>query len=153
MEDLHLVQIQSGGSVKEEERERKKGSAYSLLRQMDLESRYASSSASSSKVVILACDATREHNEVEMRLTVNAIRMRGDILCGRNTLIVLGVLHMVTNPMGYQTRACTDSFGGTSSRALQEEVWRKLDKYESMLQESVEKCKNEAVRLSLSVMS
>ncbi|KAG6492598.1 hypothetical protein ZIOFF_047563 [Zingiber officinale] len=147
MEDLQLVQSQSGGSVKEEERERKKGSAYSLLRKMELESRYASSSsfASSSKVVILACDATREHNEVEMRLTVNAIRMRGDILCGRNTLIVLGVLHMVTNPMGYQTKACTDSFGGTSSRALEEEVWRKLDKYESMLQESVEKCKNEAI--------
>ncbi|XP_042412049.1 receptor-like cytosolic serine/threonine-protein kinase RBK1 isoform X1 [Zingiber officinale] len=153
MEDLQLVQSQSGGSVKEEERERKKGSAYSLLRKMELESRYASSSsfASSSKVVILACDATREHNEVEMRLTVNAIRMRGDILCGRNTLIVLGVLHMVTNPMGYQTKACTDSFGGTSSRALEEEVWRKLDKYESMLQESVEKCKNEAVSINIKI--
>lgn len=47
--------------------------------------------------------------------------------------------------VGYQTKACADSFGGTNFWALEEEVSKKVDKYESMLQQSAEKCNNEAV--------
>ncbi|WOL12313.1 calcium/calmodulin-regulated receptor-like kinase 1 isoform X5 [Canna indica] len=141
----------SGGSGKEEERERKKekGPADSLLRHLEKEKE--GNSSSSSNVVILACDATREHNELELRLTIDAIRMQGGILRGGYTLLVLGVLHAVTNPMGYQTKACTDSFGGTSSLALEDEVLKKVVKYECMLQQSAEKCKNEGVSINVKI--
>lgn len=93
-----------------------------------------------SNIVIVAYDATREHNECELQLTVKGIRMRGDMLNGGDTLVVLGVLHAVSNPMGYQTKACPDSFAGTSYRALGEETSRKIDLYESMLLQSAEQC-------------
>ncbi|XP_072998496.1 probable serine/threonine-protein kinase PBL23 isoform X2 [Typha latifolia] len=91
-------------------------------------------------VVVVAYDATRDYNEHELRLTVNSILMRGDILRGGDSLRVLGVLHTVSNPMGYQTKACTDSFAGTSSRYLEEEVLKKVDLYESRLRDSAGKC-------------
>ncbi|URE09758.1 STYKc [Musa troglodytarum] len=136
-----------GGKEEERERRKEKGQADSLWRQMEEEEEEEESRSSlpPHNVVILACDATRDHNEVELRLIVDAIRMRGGILCGGDTLLVLGVLHTVTNPMGYQTKACADSFGGTNFWALEEEVSKKVDKYESMLQQSAEKCNNEAV--------
>ncbi|CAL9763524.1 unnamed protein product [Musa acuminata subsp. burmannicoides] len=134
-----------GGKEEERETRKEKGPAESLWRQMEEEEEERRSSLPPHNVVILACDATRDHNEVELRLIVNAIRMRGGILCGGDTLLVLGVLHTVTNPMGYQTKACADSFGGTNFWALEEEVSKKVDKYESMLQQSAEMCNNEAV--------
>ncbi|XP_008810901.1 probable serine/threonine-protein kinase PBL16 [Phoenix dactylifera] len=104
-----------------------------------------------SNVVIVAYDATRVHNECELQLTVKGIRMRGDILNGGDTLVVLGVLHTVTHPMGYQIKACTDSFFGTNSRALEEEISRKLDLYESMLLQSAEQCKAEGVSMIIKI--
>ncbi|KAG1328134.1 putative serine/threonine-protein kinase PBL8 [Cocos nucifera] len=104
-----------------------------------------------SNIVIVAYDATRDHNECELQLTVKNIRMRGDILNGGDTLLVLGVLHTVTHPMGYQTKACTDSFTGPSSRALDEEISRQADLYESMLLRSAEQCKAEGVSMIVKI--
>nr|XP_018682586.1 PREDICTED: calcium/calmodulin-regulated receptor-like kinase 1 isoform X3 [Musa acuminata subsp. malaccensis] len=87
-----------GGKEEERETRKEKGPADSLWRQMEEEEEERRSSLPPHNVVILACDATRDHNEVELRLIVSAIRTRGGILCGGDTLLVLGVLHTVTNP-------------------------------------------------------
>lgn len=47
--------------------------------------------------------------------------------------------------VGYHTKACTDSFAGTSSRYLDEEVLKKVEFYESRLLDSAEKCKEVGV--------
>ncbi|RWW31529.1 hypothetical protein GW17_00003843 [Ensete ventricosum] len=86
-----------GGKEEDRERSKEKRPADSLWRQMEEEEERRSSSLPHN-VVILAFDATRDHNEVELRLIVNATRMRGGIICGGDTLLVLGVLHTVTNP-------------------------------------------------------
>lgn len=51
-----------------------------------------------SNVVIVALDATKDRSVDELRLTMNGIRMRGDILRGGDSLILFGVLHTVINP-------------------------------------------------------
>ncbi|MFQ6628561.1 hypothetical protein Gotur_006895 [Gossypium turneri] len=48
--------------------------------------------------VVIAFDATKDHNEREFRTIINHIRVRGDILRGGDTLLMLGVLHRVTHP-------------------------------------------------------
>lgn len=50
------------------------------------------------QLVVVALDATRDHREVEVRMALRALVARGDILRGGDSLIVLGVLHAVTNP-------------------------------------------------------
>ncbi|XP_073100586.1 probable serine/threonine-protein kinase PBL2 [Elaeis guineensis] len=122
----------------------------SRSRSLEMEQR-KTSSLLPSNVVIVAYDATREHNECELQLTVKNIRMRGDILNGGDTLLVLGVLHTVTHPMGYQIKACTDSFSGPSSRALEEEISRQVYLYESMLLQSAEQCKAEGVSMIVKI--
>ncbi|PIA47676.1 hypothetical protein AQUCO_01400351v1 [Aquilegia coerulea] len=104
-------------------------------------------------VVILAYDATKDHTEHELRLTINEIRMRGDILLGGDKLIVLGVLHSFPHPMGYQMEARADSLFGTNARAMQEEVQRKADIYFNMLQESAEHCKDERVSVEVKIIA
>ncbi|KAE8782288.1 E3 ubiquitin-protein ligase PRT6 [Hordeum vulgare] len=50
------------------------------------------------QMVVVALDATRDHREVEVRMSLRAFVARGDILRGGDSLLVLGVLHSVTNP-------------------------------------------------------
>ena len=50
------------------------------------------------QLVVVALDAIRDHREVEVRMALKALVDRGDILRGGDSLIVLGVLHAVTNP-------------------------------------------------------
>lgn len=48
--------------------------------------------------VIMAYDATKDRHEGELQRTLDEVRLRGDILHGRDRLIVLGVLHRVPHP-------------------------------------------------------
>lgn len=48
--------------------------------------------------VVIAYDATKERDQYELRLTMDGIRKRGDILRDGVNLLVLGVLHKVTHP-------------------------------------------------------
>ncbi|KAE8809562.1 E3 ubiquitin-protein ligase PRT6 [Hordeum vulgare] len=50
------------------------------------------------QMVVVALDATRDHREVEVRMSLRALIARGDILRGGDSLLVLGILHSVTNP-------------------------------------------------------
>lgn len=52
----------------------------------------------SSSHVVIAYDATKDRGVHELKLTIDEMRMRGDILRGGDTLVVLGVLHKVPNP-------------------------------------------------------
>ncbi|KAF5190252.1 hypothetical protein FRX31_020162 [Thalictrum thalictroides] len=106
-----------------------------------------------SSVVLLAYDATKDHTDHELRLTINEIRMRGDILLGGDKLIVLGVLHSFPHPMGYQMEARADSLFGTNARAMEEEVQKKTDIYFKMLQESAEQCKDERVSVEVKIIA
>lgn len=48
--------------------------------------------------VIIAYDATKDRTEHELQLTLRNLWMRGDILRGGDTLVVLGILHKVPHP-------------------------------------------------------
>lgn len=47
--------------------------------------------------------------------------------------------------VGYPAKACPDFFG-TSNRAMEEEVSKKVDMYIQMLLQTAERCENEGVR-------
>ncbi|KAK8580204.1 hypothetical protein V6N13_143325 [Hibiscus sabdariffa] len=101
--------------------------------------------------VVLAFDATKDHNERELRTTIDYLRLRGDILRVGDTLLMLGVLHRVTHPMGYQSKACPESFGVISFRAMEEEISKKLDAYVNMLQQSADDCEDQGVSIEVKV--
>ncbi|XP_034197956.1 uncharacterized protein LOC117613460 [Prunus dulcis] len=99
--------------------------------------------------VVIAFDATRDRGELELTLTVNSLRMRGDILHSGGTIIYLGVLHRVVHPMGYHSKP--SEFFGTGIRAVEEEVTKKVDMYVNMLLPSAEKCADQGVSVEVKV--
>ncbi|MBA0787702.1 hypothetical protein Gotri_026140 [Gossypium trilobum] len=100
--------------------------------------------------VVIALDATKDYNERELRIPIQNILVRGDILRVGDTLLMLGVLHRVTHPMGYQSKACPESFG-TSIRAMKEEISKKVDAYVNMLQQSAEDCEDQGVNIEVKI--
>lgn len=48
--------------------------------------------------VIVACDATRDRNEHEIKTVVDHVRAKGVILSAGDKLLVLCVLHKVSHP-------------------------------------------------------
>uniref|UniRef100_A0ACD5WMI3 Uncharacterized protein n=1 Tax=Avena sativa TaxID=4498 RepID=A0ACD5WMI3_AVESA len=103
------------------------------------------------QLVVVALDATRDHREVEVRMALRALVARGDILRGGDSLIVLGVLHAVTNPMGYQTKASNDSFAGTNTRYLKDQVAKKAEDYKTKLLQDVEELRKVGISVTLKV--
>ncbi|KAL5571796.1 hypothetical protein UlMin_021393 [Ulmus minor] len=99
---------------------------------------------SPSHYVLIVYDATRDHDEAELGLTIHNIRMRGDILRAGDTLVVLGVLHTIHHPMGYHAKAVSELFV-TSKRATEEEVLKKVDAYVKTLHKSAEICEEDGV--------
>ncbi|CAK7346869.1 unnamed protein product [Dovyalis caffra] len=101
--------------------------------------------------VVIAYDATKDRGFHELKLTVDAVRMRGDILRGGDTLVVLGVLHRVLHPLGYQLKARPDSFTGASKKHIEEEITKKVDAYVNMLLRSAEVCEDEGVSIEVKI--
>ncbi|KAG9457217.1 hypothetical protein H6P81_001725 [Aristolochia fimbriata] len=101
--------------------------------------------------VIVACDATKDIREQELHLIVDNMKMRGDILERGDALLILGVLHSLPHPMGYQTKPCLDSLFGTNARALEDEVSKKVDAYVNMLYQTARQCENEEVHIEVKV--
>ncbi|PKI54460.1 hypothetical protein CRG98_025143 [Punica granatum] len=109
---------------------------------------------SSPSYVIIAFDATKVRNEHELWVTLNNVQARGDILRGGDTIVVLGVLHKVTHPMGFQITPNEDAFTGTNStRAMEEEVSQKTEAYVNMLLKSAEKCEDDGVSMEVKVIA
>ncbi|XP_062023779.1 probable serine/threonine-protein kinase PBL3 [Rosa rugosa] len=100
--------------------------------------------------VVIAYDATKDRGGQELKLTIDAVRLRGDILKAGDTIVVLGVLHRVVHPMGYNAKPYPEFFG-TSFRAVEEEVTKKVDMYVNMLLESAEKCEEHGVSIEVKV--
>ncbi|MCH95842.1 proline-rich receptor-like protein kinase PERK12-like [Trifolium medium] len=48
--------------------------------------------------VIVACDATRDRNEHDIKLVIDHVRARGIILSSGDRLLVLCILHKVSHP-------------------------------------------------------
>ncbi|PNT73317.1 inactive protein kinase SELMODRAFT_444075 isoform X1 [Brachypodium distachyon] len=111
------------------------------------------------QMVVVALDATRDHREEEVRLALKTLVARGDILRGGGSLLVLLVLHAVTNPsegrapplVGYQTKASSDSFAGTSLRYLGEQVMKKSEYYRDKLLHDVEELRKVGISVTLKV--
>ncbi|KAF7816769.1 Proline-rich receptor-like protein kinase PERK8 [Senna tora] len=108
-------------------------------------------SASPLSYVVIACDATKDRSEHEINVIVDRVRSLSGILSAGYRLLVLGVLYRVPHPMGYQTLACPESFAGTSFRAMEEEVTKKVDAYASMLLPSYKDCDNEGISIEVKV--
>ncbi|KAI6691030.1 hypothetical protein NL676_027858 [Syzygium grande] len=98
--------------------------------------------------VIVAYDATKVRNEHEFGVTLNSVLTRGDILRGGDTIVVLGVLHKVPHPMGYQLATTAELL---SVRAMEEEVCKKIETFENMLLQSAEKCEDQGVSLEVKI--
>ncbi|GMI89549.1 hypothetical protein like AT1G55200 [Hibiscus trionum] len=103
--------------------------------------------------VVIAFDATKDHTEREFRTAIKNVRVRGDILRAGDTLIVLGVLHRVTHPMGYQSKPSPESLGIsiTSHRAMEEEISKKVNAYVNLLQLSAEDCEEQGVKTEVKI--
>ncbi|KAG9142496.1 hypothetical protein Leryth_017004 [Lithospermum erythrorhizon] len=100
--------------------------------------------------VLIAYDATKEHNQLVFNQTIECIRKRGDILRRGDTIVVLGVMHKFLHPMGYQMQVCPESFVGTH-RAMEEDVARKVEYYVKMLQRSAEECERVGVDIEVKI--
>ncbi|RDX62847.1 Proline-rich receptor-like protein kinase PERK8, partial [Mucuna pruriens] len=101
--------------------------------------------------VVVACDATRDRTEHEIKLIADHVRTRGVFLTSGDKLLVLCVLHKVSHPMGYQTLACPESFAGTNFRAMEDEVRKKVDAYATELLSSYEDFQSEGVSIEVKV--
>ncbi|GLT71066.1 hypothetical protein SLA2020_431080 [Shorea laevis] len=101
--------------------------------------------------VVIAFDATRDYSQDELNLAIEGVKMAGGILRGGDTILMLGVLYKVLHPLGYQLRACPESLTGTSIRAMEEEVSKKVDLYVNMLQKSAEKCDDQGVSIEVQI--
>ncbi|KAK8624087.1 hypothetical protein V6N13_065444 [Hibiscus sabdariffa] len=103
--------------------------------------------------VIIAFDATKDHTEREFRTVIKNVRVRGDILRAGDTLVVLGVLHRVTHPMGYQSKPSPESLGTsiTSLRAMEEEISKKVNAYVNLLQLTAEDCEEQGVNIEVKI--
>ncbi|KAG5019124.1 hypothetical protein JHK87_014979 [Glycine soja] len=105
----------------------------------------------SASYVVVACDATRDRTEHEIKLVVDHVRARRVFLSSGDKLLVLCVLHKVSHPMGYQTLACPESFAGTNFRAMEDEVKKKVDAYATELLSSYEDFESEGVSIEVKV--
>uniref|UniRef100_A0A5B6YNP9 Protein kinase domain-containing protein n=1 Tax=Davidia involucrata TaxID=16924 RepID=A0A5B6YNP9_DAVIN len=102
-------------------------------------------------VVVIAYDATKDRSERELKLTIDNVQVRGDILHAGDTITLLGVLHKVPHPLGYQMQPRPESFMGMNVRAMEEEVSKKVDMYVNMLLQSAEDCKDEGVDIEVKI--
>lgn len=59
--------------------------------------------------VVIAYDATKDRGGHELKLTIDAVQLRGDILRSGDTIVVLGVLHKVVHPSKCSTK-CPNGF-------------------------------------------
>ncbi|KAK6132239.1 hypothetical protein DH2020_034022 [Rehmannia glutinosa] len=92
--------------------------------------------------VVIAYDATRNPNAGEFKHIISNIQTLDGMIQEVDTITVLGVLHQVLHPMGFQMQIGPDSFIGTSVRAIKEEVSRMVDAYVGMLHQSAEECEH-----------
>ncbi|XP_057795615.1 serine/threonine-protein kinase PBL34-like isoform X2 [Salvia miltiorrhiza] len=102
--------------------------------------------------IVVACDATRNFNSQEFKQIISNIQTRQNMIQEVDTITVLGVLHKVLHPMGFQMQIGPDSFIGTRVRAIKEEVTRMVDAYAGKLQNSAEECEGSGVVIEVKIV-
>lgn len=103
--------------------------------------------------ILFAFDANKERNDNEFKNTVNGIRLRGDMIRGGDTVFVVGVLHKMLHPFGYQIQASPESFTESNLHIVEEEVLKKVDLHVSMLLQSALDCKDEGVDFEVKIVA
>lgn len=103
------------------------------------------------RLVVVALDATRSHRDDEIKTAINRLLLAGDILRSGDSLLVLGVVHSITHPMGYQSKPSTASFDGTSDRYLGDQVAKIAEFYKSKLYQFIEMLHIRRITLTLKV--
>ncbi|XP_066315506.1 inactive protein kinase SELMODRAFT_444075-like [Miscanthus floridulus] len=105
------------------------------------------------QLVVVALDATRDHRDDEIKTAFrNLVVDRGDILRACDSLLVLGVLHSITHPLGYQTKPFTESFVGTSDRYLVDQVANIAESYKNKLLQVIEMLHNVKITVTLKII-
>ncbi|KAL0438166.1 UNVERIFIED_CONTAM: Proline-rich receptor-like protein kinase PERK13 [Sesamum latifolium] len=102
--------------------------------------------------IVIAYDATKNHSAREFKEIIANIQMQGGMMQEVDTITVLGVLHKVLHPLGFQMQIGPDSFIGTRVRAIKGEVSRMVDALAGMLQRSAEECEGNGVGIEVKIV-
>ncbi|KAH7519713.1 uncharacterized protein LOC107423453 isoform X1 [Ziziphus jujuba] len=102
--------------------------------------------------VVMAYDATKQCTELELNLAIKTVRTKDGILRRGDKLVVLGVLHLVPHPLGYQAKASPGLFQ-ISTHAVIEEASKKADMFVENLQTSAEMCEDDGVSIEVKIIA
>ncbi|KAL0326102.1 UNVERIFIED_CONTAM: protein NSP-INTERACTING kinase [Sesamum radiatum] len=102
--------------------------------------------------IVIAYDATKNHSAREFQEIIANIQMRDGMIQEVDTITVLGVLHKVLHPLGFQMQIGPDSFIGTGVPAIKGEVSRMVDALTGMLQRSAEECEGNGVGIEVKIV-
>ncbi|XP_051139036.1 inactive protein kinase SELMODRAFT_444075-like isoform X2 [Andrographis paniculata] len=102
--------------------------------------------------IVIACDATKSHYAHELKDIVAKIKARKAMIQEVDTITVLGVLHKVLHPMGFQMQIGPSSFIGARLQAIKEEVARMVDIFVRMLHHSAEECDADGVAIEVKIV-
>ncbi|XP_011069625.1 probable serine/threonine-protein kinase PIX7 [Sesamum indicum] len=102
--------------------------------------------------IVIAYDATKNHSAREFKEIIANIQMRDDMIQEVDMVTVLGVLHKMLHPLGFQMQIGPDSFIGTRVRAIKGEVSRMVDALAGMLQRSAEECEGNGVGIEVKIV-
>ncbi|KAL1815675.1 hypothetical protein ACET3Z_018249 [Daucus carota] len=103
--------------------------------------------------IIFAFDAHKERSDNEFKNTINGIRLHRDMIHGGDTVLVVGVLHKILHPFGYQIQASPEAFTKSNLHLVEEEVSKRVDLHVSMLLESALDCKDEGVDFEVKIVA
>ncbi|KAL0391787.1 UNVERIFIED_CONTAM: Proline-rich receptor-like protein kinase PERK14 [Sesamum radiatum] len=101
--------------------------------------------------IVIAFDATKVRDIQELKEIISNISLNDDMIQEAATIKLLGVLHKVLHPMGFQIKIGPKSFVGAHFRAIEEDVSRKVDEYVRMLRDTAEECEAEGVNIEVKV--
>ncbi|KAL8251648.1 hypothetical protein R6Q59_035341 [Mikania micrantha] len=96
--------------------------------------------------VILAFDATKDRNDQEFMNVIKEIVSCREVLKRGDTIVVFGVLHKISHPLGVQLQ-----IDGVNIRVMEEEIQLKLDMYIRMLRRSAEDCNKKGVDIEVKI--
>ncbi|XP_047959504.1 receptor-like cytosolic serine/threonine-protein kinase RBK1 [Salvia hispanica] len=102
--------------------------------------------------IVVAFDATRNFNSQELKNVISNIQMQQSMIQEVDTITVLGVLHKVPHPMGFEMEISPNSFMGTRVRAIKEQVSRMVDAYAGNLHNSAEACEVSGVVIEVKIV-
>ncbi|KAK4429588.1 Proline-rich receptor-like protein kinase PERK14 [Sesamum alatum] len=102
--------------------------------------------------ILIAYDATKNHSAQEFREIIANIQMRDGMIQEVDTITVVGVLHKVLHPLGFQMQIGPNSLIGTRVRAIKGEVSRMVDACAGMLQRSAEECEGNGVVIEVKIV-